>query len=83
MYPSGKDFCPTWGVLMLERYRISQPISPGLICVCKAFWWAYQQGAYTRRKKMFNEKLIQNSQFAILNAEGNITIDNNLNNNYL
>ena len=40
-------------------------------------------GAYTRCKKMFSEKMIQNSQFASLNSESNTIFDNNLNNNCL
>ena len=39
--------------------------------------------AYTRCKKMFNEKMIQNSQFASLKGESNIIFNKNLNNNYL
>ena len=31
---------------------------------------------------MFDEKMIRISQFAILNSDGNITFDNNPNNNY-
>ena len=41
------------------------------------------EGAYTRCKKMFNEKMIQNSQLASLKGEINIIFNNNLNSNYL
>ena len=54
------------------------------------FWWAYLRGGlsavggtYTRNKKMFSEKMIQNSQFASLKSKSNIIFDNNLTNNYL
>ena len=70
-------------------YRISPPISPGLICVPRAFLVGLsagglsmgeliRRGAYTRCKKMFSEKMIHNSRFASLNSESNIIFDNNL-----
>ena len=75
--------------LDMNNYRISPPISPGLICVRRAFLVGLpagcriRGGAYTRFGKMFSEKMIQNSQFASLKSESNIIFDNNVNNNYL
>ena len=71
-------------------YRISPPISPGLICSRRVLSVGLSAkglsaggGAYTRCKTMFSEKMIQNSQFATLISESNIIFDNNLNNNSL
>ena len=61
-------------MITIDQYmHLTSPISPGLICVRRVFWLAYLRGtylrgggAYTRCKKMFSLKMIQNSKFASL-----------------
>ena len=71
-----------------QRYRTSPPISPGLICVRKAFLVdlsaeeLIRGRAYTTCTKIFSEKRSQNSHFASLNSESNGIFDKNPNNNY-